>query len=127
MTFFGFYLFLPFFQLRSFVFLTGESVTFHCDLLRGSTSQLSVAWYEKAENSQEAPVHNNNDSLSLTVGGLPNAAQTHVTYYRCTVQNTDGIGSSPLAKLVVLHKGKMPCKVFDIPFGNKQTSWPKSG
>ena len=83
-----------------------ESVTFQCDLSRGNISQLHVFWYEKAGNSQEKLIISNNDSFTLTVQGtLTDSMESHVILYRCTVQNTDGVSSSPSAKLVVLRKG----------------------
>ena len=94
------------FLFLSFNFLSGESVTIHCDLSRGNTSRLNVAWYKKAGNSQEKLISGNNDSLSLTVHGhAPVGAQNHVIHYRCIVRNADGVGLSPSAKLVILSKG----------------------
>ena len=87
---------------------SGESVTFQCDLSRGNISRLHVTWYEKAGNGQERLISNSNDSLSLTLQGNPSSGmESHVTRYRCTVRNTDGLGSSPSAKLVILRTGNL--------------------
>lgn len=66
-----------------------------------------MTWYEKVGNSQEKLISSNNDSFALTVKGTPaDSMENHVILYRCFVRNTDGLGSSPSAKLVILRKGK---------------------
>jgi len=65
-----------------------------------------VTWYEKEGNSQEKLISSHNDSFAFTVQGtLADNMESHVVLYRCSVRNTDGLGSSPSAKLVVLQKG----------------------
>ncbi|XP_022798427.1 uncharacterized protein LOC111336573 isoform X2 [Stylophora pistillata] len=84
----------------------GDSVSFHCHLLSGNISRLHVTWYEKVEDNPEKLMSDKNDSLSLTVKGtLPSRKDSHLSFYRCLVRNADGVGSSPLAKLVILRKG----------------------
>lgn len=94
--------------IRRIFFVSADSASFHCHLLRGNISQLHVTWYEKAGDNPEKLLSDKNDSLSLNLKGtLPNRKDSHVSFYRCLVRNNDGVGSSPLAKLVILRKGTL--------------------
>lgn len=108
---------------------SGESATFRCGLSRGNVSRLSISWYKRAENAgQDELIDKNKDSLSLTVRGhLKYGTQSSVAQYRCTVKNTDGIGSSPLARLVILRRGnnfKRLCVAHQLRIKNKLCSVP---
>ena len=65
-----------------------------------------MTWYEKEGNSQERLINNHKDSFSFTIEGtLADGMESRVVLYRCSIRNTDGLGSSSLAKLAILRKG----------------------
>ena len=82
---------------------------------RGNISRLHVTWYGKDGNNQEKVFSSHNDSFAFTVQGtLADSIESHVVLYRCSVRNTDGFGSSPPAKLVVLRKGNQKRSIEEV-------------